>query len=102
MATAEIILDLCTPEGKTWLAEITGPDPQYGVARRFLRAAERSTSRSGRTGTITYVAGPGVYERREGRRSLKHQDGFFRVTADGAVKPLASAKDALDALTSSP
>lgn len=60
MTTAEIILDLCTPEGKTWLAEITGPDPQYGVARQFIRAAERSTSRSGRTGTLNYVVSPGV------------------------------------------
>jgi len=102
MITAEIVLDVCTPEGKTWLARITGPDPQFGVARQFLRAAERNTSRSGRTGTLTYVAGPGVYERREGRHSLKHQNGFFRVTGDGAVEQLASAKAALDALSGTP
>lgn len=98
-ATAEIVLDLCTPEGKTWLARVTGPDPRYGVARQFIRAAERVTSRSGRTGTLTYVVEPGVYERREGRQSLNHRNGFFRVTADGAAEPLASAKDALDAVS---
>lgn len=98
-ATAEIVLDICTPEGKTWLAEITGPDSRYGVARRFLRAAERSTSRSGRTGQETYVVGPGVYERREGRRSLAGNNGFFRVTQAGETEDLAGAKAALNALS---
>lgn len=96
--TTEVILDICTPEGKTWLARITGSDSRFGVAREFLRATERSTSRSGRTGQETYLVGPGVYERREGRRSLSHQNGFFRVTEDGQVEDLASAADALRAV----
>jgi hypothetical protein len=94
METTKIVLDICTLEGKTWLARITGPDPQYGIAREFLRAAERSTSRSGRTGTTTFLIGPGVYERREGRRNLSHRNGFFRVTPEGAVEELGSAGDA--------
>jgi hypothetical protein len=94
MDTVEIALDICTPEGKTWLARITGPDPQWGVAREFLRATGRSTSRSGKTGTVTYLIGPGVYERREGRRSLRDQNGFFRVTTEGTVEDLGSARDA--------
>jgi len=102
MTTVEIVLDVCTPEGKTWLARITGPDQRFGVAREFISPAERNTSRSGRTGTLTYVTGPGIYERREGRHSLKHRNGFFRVTADGTIEPLESAKAALDALSGTP
>lgn len=97
MSAIEIVLDICTPEGKTWLARVTGTDSQFGLARQFLHAAERSTSRSGRTGQATYLAGPGVYERHEGRRSLRHQNGFFRVTEEGEVVPLDSAKDAVAA-----
>lgn len=94
----EISLDICTPEGKTWLARITGPDAQYGVAREFIRSAERSTSRSGQTGTASYLIGPGVYERREGRRNLSHQNGFFRVTPGGGIQALPDAKAALAAV----
>lgn len=95
----EIVLDICTPEGKTWLARITGPDPRWGVTREFIRAAERSTSKSGKTGFATYLVGPGVYERHEGRRNLRGYNGFFRVTEQGAVEPLGSAEAALKALT---
>ena len=91
----EILLDICTPEGKTWLARITGPDDRWGVDREFIHATERSTSRSGMTGTATYVVGPGVYERREGRRSLRGRNGFFAVADDGKIETLASAADAL-------
>jgi hypothetical protein len=95
----EIILDICTPEGKTWLARITGPDERWGVAREFLRPVSKNTSRSGRTGSVTYEAGPGVYERREGRNRLRGGNGFFRITADEEVVDLASAGEALKALT---
>lgn len=97
MNETEIRLDICTPEGKTWLARITGPDPRYGVAREFIRPVEQSTSRSGKTGTALYLIGPGIYERHEGRRSLRDHNGFFRVTGDGQVESLASAKAAVDA-----
>jgi hypothetical protein len=95
---AEIVLDVCTPEGRTWLARITGPDDTFGVARDFVRATERNTSRSGMTGQATYVVGPGVYERREGRRRLAGNNGFFRVTEDGDVVDLPDAKAALAAV----
>ena len=99
---AEIVLDICTPEGKTWLARITGPDPRFGVAREFLAPVDKSTSASGRTGTATYLAAPGVYERREGRRNLARHNGFFRVTADGTIEPLDSAKAAVTAAEETP
>ena len=95
----EVVLDICTPEGKTWLARITGPDDRFGVAREFVRATERNASRSGRTGQASYLIGPGVYERHEGRNRLAGNNGFFRVTADGAVEDLAGAKAALEALS---
>lgn len=98
-AETEIVLDICTPEGKTWLAEITGPDARWGVARQFVRAAERSTSRSGQTGQAVYLVGPGVYERHEGRRNLSGNNGFFRITEGGGVQDLPSAKAALEALS---
>lgn len=92
-------LDLCTPEGKTWLARITGTDPQYGLARKFQRAASRVTSGSGKTGTVTYLVFPGIYERHEGRRRLRENNGFFEFTEDSEIKPLADAAAVLDALS---
>lgn len=65
-----IHLDVCTPEGKTWLARVTGTDNQYGLSRDFVAAAGKDTSRSGRTGTATYEVGDGFYESNEGRRRL--------------------------------
>lgn len=96
--TAEVILDICTPEGKTWMARITGPDARWGVARQFLNPVDKNTSRSGRTGMATYLLEPGVYERREGRNRLRGNNGFFRVTDDGEIVDLDSAKAALAAL----
>jgi hypothetical protein len=93
--STEIHLDICTPEGKTWLARITGPDARFGVNREFVNATTRDLSRSGRTGTVTYLVEPGVYERREGRRSLGHRNGFFEVTGAGEIVALASAQEAV-------
>src|SRR5690554_1929736 len=69
-APAEIQLDICTPEGKTWLARLDGLDESFGFDREFVRAVSRDTSRSGRTGTATYLVEDGVYESNEGRRRL--------------------------------
>ncbi len=91
----EIELDVCTPEGKTWLARITGADSHYGLAREFVRAVSRDLSRSGMTGTMTFLVGPGVYERHEGRRRYQHLNGFFVVDETGSVRQLASATEAL-------
>lgn len=102
MSDAEVVLDICTPEGRTWLARITGPDPQHRVARDFLRADDWATSRSGRTGSATYLLGPGIYERHEGRRRLRGNNGFFRITTAGEVVQLESARAALAALAGQP
>lgn len=67
----ELHLDICTPEGKTWLARLSGTDHTFGVAREFLRPVSKHTSRSGMTGTAVYaLAEDGVYESNEGRRRL--------------------------------
>jgi len=66
----EMKLDVCTPEGKTWLACITGIGGPYGFQREFVNTIARDTSRSGRTGTYTYLVTDGFYESNEGRRRL--------------------------------
>lgn len=82
MTTTTLDLDICTPEGKTWLALISGTDRQFGFDREFINPIEKSTSRSGKTGTATYVVGDGIYESNEGRRRLGRR--YWRV-ADGEV-----------------
>ena len=66
-------------EGKTWLAELTGTDAKFGFRREFVNAVEKTTSRSGRTGTATYLVGPGVYESNEGRRRLGRRYWVVKV-----------------------
>lgn len=68
--TARIDLDICTPEGKTWLARVTGHGGRYGLEREFINRASAVTSRTGRTGTATYVVADGLYESNEGRHTL--------------------------------
>lgn len=87
-------LDVCTPEGKTWLARITGVGGRYGIERAFIRAATRNLSRSGKTGTMSYLIGPGVYESNEGRRRygrrywIVDEDGLREVSQDEALAAL--------------
>lgn len=60
---------------RPWLARITGSDPQYGLARDFLRPTECSRSRSGRTGEQTWEIDVGLYQ----RGGTKRDDGLFIV-----------------------
>ena len=47
---------------RPWMAEITGTSSQYGFAQTFIRADERTHSRSGATGDNTYeIDTPGLY-----------------------------------------
>lgn len=78
-------LDVCTPEGKTWLARITGVGGRYGVERDFVNAVSKNLSNSGKTGTITYVLDTdGIYQSNEGRRKLGRR--WWRVTGDTVVE----------------
>jgi len=79
MTTTTLDLDICTPEGKTWLALISGLDQKFGFDREFINPIDRSTSGSGKTGTATYMVGNGIYESNEGRRRLGRR--YWRVTA---------------------
>ena len=91
------------PKGKPGCGDHRARLNKGEVACWFIRAAERSTSRSGRTGTLTYVVSPGcVRAPWKAAAALEHQNGFFRVTADSTVEPLESAKAALDALSGTP
>lgn len=88
--TVRVSLDVCTPEGKTWMAQLTGLDPKFTFDRDFVNASSSNLSGSGKTGTKTYtLIEDGIYQPREGRRSLRHTDGrdgqgnrFYRVTGD--------------------
>ena len=48
---ATIVLDVCTPEGNTWLARVTGSDKKFGVKRQFVNAVSSDLSKSGKTGS---------------------------------------------------
>jgi hypothetical protein len=93
MNRATITLDVCTPEGRTWLAEVTGVDRKYGLERVFVTAADRRLSKSGKTGSIDYTVGPGLYESNEGRRRFGRR--FWRVDTDGTVHQIERG-DVLD------
>lgn len=82
----KITFDVCTPEGKTWLAQITGLDPKFGFTRSFVNPISKDTSRSGRTGSYTYLADDGLYEANEGRRKLGRS--YYRV-ADGKAEQIS-------------
>lgn len=82
----KIVLDVCTPEGKTWLAAVTGFDPKFGFEREFVNPISKDTSRSGRTGTYTYLTDDGLYEANEGRRKLGRS--YYRV-ADGEAQQIS-------------
>jgi hypothetical protein len=74
-------LDVCTPEGKTWLARITGVGGRYGVDRDFVNSVSKDLSKSGKTGTFTYVLDTdGIYQSNEGRKRLGRR--WWRVTGD--------------------
>ena len=79
-----LLLDICKPEGKTWLAEVSGVGGKYGLQRDFTQPVERSTSKSGATGTATYIVTAGIWESHEGRKRLGKR--YWMVTDDEAVE----------------
>jgi hypothetical protein len=88
-------LDICLPEGKTWLARITGTGGKYGVEREFINPVEKYTSRSGLTGSADYLLEDGVYQSNEGRRRRGRR---WWIVADGEVRE-TDRDTALAALT---
>lgn len=84
-----IILDICTPEGPTWLARISSDGGE--ITRELLFADDMTTSRSGRTGSATFIVGDGLFASHEGRKRLGRR--YWRVTG-GEV-----AEISLDELT---
>ncbi|HUX17115.1 MAG TPA: hypothetical protein VMW52_11630 [Phycisphaerae bacterium] len=90
-----------------WVALISGTDPTYHLARRFVRG-EDHRSRSHRSGQIHFhLQEPGIYEVRrmmDHSRSIAQGEwgGFFRLEADGALHAISrgealNAAAALDA-----
>lgn len=92
---AELVLDIATYAGKTWAAEIVDLDRTYGFARQFLRATEKVTSRSGRTGRAVYTVTDdhGVIETNEGRRGRR-----YWIIGDGELRQI-TREEAIAALT---
>jgi hypothetical protein len=87
--TTTLVLDICTPEGKTWCALITALGGRYGFQRDFVNAVQRRTSRSGMTGAATYELEDGPYATCEGRRRLGRR---YWIIRDGAATKVDSAK----------
>jgi hypothetical protein len=81
--SATLNLDICTPEGKTWLAKIVGVGGKFGVEREFINPVEKNTSRSGLTGNADYLLEDGIYESNEGRRRLGRR---WWIVADGEIR----------------
>lgn len=89
----EVVLGFSVYAGRTYAARITGRDQRYGLAREFVPAASRHRSKSGRTGSNSYLLEPGVYELSDqGRRR------YVVVGTDGTVTRLTDAAAALAAL----
>jgi hypothetical protein len=86
---AQLDLDICTPEGRTWLARIDGIVPSERLDRKFMRYHGRITSRSGMTGTASYLVGDGLYESNEGRRRLGRR--YWAVT-QGEIREINFAE----------
>ena len=81
---ATIVLDVCTPEGNTWLARVTGSDKKFGVKRQFVNAVSSDLSKSGKTGSKTYLVDDGIYQSNEGRRRLGRR--WWKVEGDQAAE----------------
>ena len=70
-----------------WVARITGPDPQYGLAREFQRGYADYSAASGTGGRgiwLLYALDDGVYEVNK-RLSWKHTKRYFVRVQDGDI-----------------
>lgn len=91
-----------------WAARVTGRDKKYGFAQEFLRASDRSMSRSGRTGTATYHAEhEGLYRTSDGNfvAAVKEGSGLRSIPVDSKdareiARQLDDGKNLHDALES--
>jgi hypothetical protein len=93
---AKIVLNVCTPEGRTWLALLTGVGGKFGFDRDFINAASKDLSRSGKTGSMTfYITDDGIYQSNEGRKRLGKT--FYRIEGDTVTE--ITEDEAVAALT---
>lgn len=75
-----------------WLAKIVGTDPSYGIDREFVDA-ERSLSRSGRSGSISWTLdGDGIYEYWGWAESSRRSTSGFFAVLNGRVASLGDRK----------
>ena len=85
---------MCTPEGKTWLARITGVGGPGGFHREFYDPVGRDLTRSGKTGVLTYELDDGVYESNEGRRRLGRR---YHIVVGGELREGITRAEAIEA-----
>lgn len=74
------------PNAYPWVAQITGTDSRYGLARRFLRGqVDYSGSNSvGSRGIVeVFALRPGIYEVNERLSWKRLRRYFLQVTEDG-------------------
>lgn len=79
--------------GDAWLAQITGTDPKWRVARDFCKKNTDELSGSGKSGVITFeVPGPGLYQYKGFCvSSTKVRSGYVEITDDGQVREVKPA-----------
>ena len=76
-----------------WLAQITGTDPKWRVARDFCARNEDGVSASRKSGVITWeVPGPGLYQYKGFCvSSTRERSGYVLITDDGQVRQVLPA-----------
>ena len=73
---------------RVWVAEITGSDPTYHLARRFLTESHRDRSPETKTGTLTFSLEEGtLYEVQPAKKGR-----YFVTVQDGKVVRLSEAE----------
>lgn len=90
---------LLRPKGcRPWVAEITGTDPRYGLARRFLPHKtdyRGSNSKATRGVMFWWTLEPGrLYQARYRVSWQKWEERFLTVTDDGGIRDLTAEEAA--------
>jgi hypothetical protein len=76
-----------------WLAQITGTDPKWTVARDFCVKDAEGLSHSRKSGVITFeVPGPGLYQYKGFCvSSTRERSGYVEISGDGQVREVTKA-----------
>lgn len=84
-----------TNHGKTYVAKLVGPHPQYKVERQFVDYTSAQVSRTGKNGTKLFtLSGPGLYEVSSPDTGLYDHAAklWFELSADGKIEELTKGE----------